>query len=115
LAVDDPRVREAAVVLLIGLSGVAAGVAVRIWHLLTRPVVADGEDTLTADLVMRIEDAREATTPTFQWTLPVVVLFGTAPGWWNVLSVALVIGGLIAFLAANRRTPSVAAAARHAM
>jgi hypothetical protein len=57
LTVDDAEVRYGAVALLIGLTGVAAGIAVRIWHLLTRPVVADGEDTLTADLVMRIEDA----------------------------------------------------------
>jgi len=114
LTVDDAEVRYGAVVLLIGLTGVAAGIAVRIGHLLTRPVVADGEDTLTADLVMRIEDGRQATTPTFQWTLP-VVLFGPAPGWWGALFVALVVGGLVAFVAIQRRTPHAAAAARHAM
>jgi hypothetical protein len=115
LALDDPGVRDAAVVLLIGLVGAAAAVAVRIWHLLTRPVVADDADTLTADLIMRIEDARDATTPSLQWSLPMVLVFGTAPAWWNAVAVALVIGGVIALLAIQVRTPSVAAAARQAM
>jgi hypothetical protein len=115
LTVDDPQVRYAAVALLIGLGGVTAGIAVRIRHLLTRPVVAEDVESLTADVVMRIEDAREASAPTVLWSLPMVVLFGTAPAWWNVASLALVAGGLVALVAIQMRTPGVGAAARRAM
>jgi hypothetical protein len=115
LAVDEPEVRYAGVALLIGLVGGAAAIAVRIRHLLTRPVVAEDSESLTADVVMRIEDARETTSPTALWSLPVVILFGTAPVWWNVASMALVLGGLVALIAIQARTPRAAAAARQAM
>jgi hypothetical protein len=114
-AVDEADVRYAGAALLIGLAGGSAAIAVRIRHLLTRPVVAEDAESLTADVVMRIEDAREATAPTALWSLPVVVLFGTAPVWWNVASVALVIAGLAALVAIQARTPSAGAAARQAM
>jgi hypothetical protein len=115
LTVDDSEIRYAAAALLIGVAGGAAAIAVRIQHLLTRPVVAEDAESLTADVVMRIEDAREATAPTALWSLPVVILFGTAPVWWNVASVALVLGGLVALVAIQARTPSAGAAARQAM
>ena len=59
-------------------------VAVRIRHLLTRPVVADDEESLTADLVMRIEDAREATAPTACCgRCPWCCCSAPHPCWWN--------------------------------
>jgi hypothetical protein len=115
LALDTPVMRDAAVVLLIGLSGVLAAGAVQIRHLLTRPVVADDEASLTADLAMRIEDGRTATTPGVLWSLPVVLLFGTAPGWLSAASIVLVVAGVVALAAISARTPKVGAAARRAM
>ena len=70
LAVPDSTVRYAAFILLVGLLGVAVGVALQLRDLLTRPVVAEDEVSLTADVIMRIEDARELTAPTVPWALP---------------------------------------------
>jgi hypothetical protein len=115
LTVEDPKVRYAAVVLIIGLCGVVGAFAVQIRHLLTRPVVAEDEYSLTADLIMRIEDARQTNVASVLWSLPVVLLFGTAPAWWNVASMALVVGGLVALIAIQARTPTADATARQAM
>lgn len=115
LAFDYAGVRDAAVVLLIGLFGVVAGAAVQIRHLLTRPVVADDEESLTADLVMRIEDGRAANALSVVMSLPVLVLFGFAPGWWNAASLFLVIAGTVALVVISARTPRVGALARRAM
>jgi hypothetical protein len=70
---------------------------------------------LTADLAMRIEDGRTATTPGVLWSLPVVLLFGTAPGWLSAASIVLVVAGVVALAAISARTPKVGAAARRAM
>ncbi|NUP01121.1 MAG: hypothetical protein HOV96_36370 [Nonomuraea sp.] len=115
LAVPDATVRQLAVVLLIGLLGATAIVAMQLRHLLRRPVVAEDEDSLTADVIMRVEDARELTTPSVQWSLPMVLLFGTAPAWWSAASVAYLLLGLAATVALQARTPSSATVARRAM
>ncbi|MEU8171693.1 hypothetical protein AB0C14_02355 [Microbispora hainanensis] len=115
LAVPDPTVRRLAVVLLIGLLGVTAIIAMQLRHLLRRPVVAEDEESLTADVIMRVEDARDLTTPNVQWSLPMVLLFGTAPGWWSAASAAYLILGLLACVALHARTPSSATVARRAM
>ncbi|MEU7898613.1 hypothetical protein AB0B45_37860 [Nonomuraea sp. NPDC049152] len=114
LAVPEPTVRQLAVVVLIGLLGATAITAMQLRHLLRFPVVAEDEESLTADVIMRVEDARELTTPNVQWSLP-VVLFGTAPGWWSAASVAYLILGLVACVALHARTPSCATVARRAM
>ncbi|GII85944.1 hypothetical protein Ssi03_39340 [Sphaerisporangium siamense] len=115
LAVPDPTVRRPAVVLLIGMLGATAIFALQLRHLLRHPVVAEDEESLTADVIMRVEDARVLATPNVQWSLPMVLLFGTAPGWWSAASVAYLLLGLVAFIALNTRTPSSATVARQAM
>ncbi|WP_084964052.1 hypothetical protein [Thermoactinospora rubra] len=114
LAVPDPTVRQLAVIVLIGLLGATAITAMQLRHLLRFPVVAEDEESLTADVVMRVEDARELTTPNVQWSLP-VVLFGTAPGWWNAAAVAYLVLSLAACVVLHAKTPSIATVARRAM
>ncbi len=115
LAIPDPTVRQLAVVLLIGLLGATAITAMQLRHLLRHPVVAQDEESLTADVIMRVEDARELTTPSVQWSLPMVLLFGTAPGWWGAAAVVYLILGLVAFVVLHARMPSSATVARRAM
>ncbi|MEU9831703.1 hypothetical protein AB0D67_09185 [Streptosporangium sp. NPDC048047] len=115
LAVPDPAVRQPAVVLLIGLLGVTAIIAVQLRHLLGHPVVAEDEESLTADVIMRVEDARDLNLPAVQWALPVVLLFGTAPGWWRAAAIAYLILSLVTGVALHARTPSSATTARRAM
>ncbi|MEU4830653.1 hypothetical protein [Streptosporangium sp. NPDC023615] len=115
LAVPDPTVRQLAVVLLIGLLGVTAITVMQLRHLLRHPVVAQDEESLTADVIMRVEDARELTTPSVQWTLPMVLLFGTAPGWWSAAAVAYLLLSLAALVVLHARMPSSATVARRAM
>ncbi|MEU4408507.1 hypothetical protein AB0F88_28635 [Streptosporangium sp. NPDC023963] len=115
LAVPDPTVRQLAVVLLIGLLGVTAITAMQLRHLLRFPVVAQDEESLTADVIMRVEDARELTMPSVQWSLPMVLLFGIAPGWWSVAAVAYLILSLAAFVALHARMPPSATVARRVM
>ncbi|GAA4079310.1 hypothetical protein [Nonomuraea soli] len=115
LGVPDPTVRHMAVVLLICLLGGSAVMVLQLRHLLRRPVVAEDEESLTADVIMRIEDARELTMPSVQWSLPMVLVFGFAPAWWGAAAVAYVLVGLGAFVAIQRRMPSSAVAARQAM
>ncbi|GAA2680300.1 hypothetical protein [Nonomuraea recticatena] len=114
LAVPEPTVRQMAVVVLIGLLGATAITAMQLRHLLRFPVVAEDAESLTADVIMRVEDARELTTPSVQWTLP-VVLFGTAPGWWGAAAFAYLILSLAACIALHARTPSCATVAQRAM
>ncbi|MCO8269601.1 hypothetical protein M1L60_03235 [Actinoplanes sp. TRM 88003] len=83
LAVRDGAARYPAVILLIGLGGVAIGTAVQLRHVLTHPVVAADEGTLRADFLMRVEDAREVALPTVVWSLPVVSVFDTGLDPWN--------------------------------
>ncbi|WP_066373441.1 hypothetical protein [Herbidospora mongoliensis] len=115
LAVPDPVVRQLAAVLLIGLLGVTAIFVLQLRHVLRCPVVAEDEESLTADVIMRVEDARDLVTPSVQWSLPVVLLFGTAPGWWSAASIAYLILFLTAFIVLHTRTPSSATVARRAM
>ncbi|HWM38823.1 MAG TPA: hypothetical protein VNS49_17060 [Streptomyces sp.] len=118
LTVQDSTARYAALILLIGLCGVAVGVVVQLRHILTHPVVADDEVSLTADGIMRAEDARDATTPTVVWCLPVVSVLDTAPGWWITAWVVFVALGAFTLalitvgtaLAARRRGDATSAA-----
>ncbi|MFC5748000.1 hypothetical protein [Actinomadura rugatobispora] len=112
LAVGEGTARYAAVVVLVAVVGVGIGEALQLRELLARPVVAEDEVSLTADVIMRIEDARESTTPTVLWSLPVVLLFGSAPGWWNAASVGFVVLGMLALITVRFRTPGAAAMAR---
>ena len=115
LAAGDSTARHAALVLLVGLVGVAIGMGLRLRDLLERPVVAEDEVSLTADVIMRIEDAREVTTPTALWGLPVVLLFGVAPGWWDAAALTFVALGLVALVVIHVRAEPSVTVARHAM
>ncbi|MFI6882736.1 hypothetical protein [Streptosporangium canum] len=70
LAVPDPAVRQPAVVVLIGLLGATAITALQLRHPLSFPVVAEDEESPAADVIMRVEDARELTPqpPTPGWS-----------------------------------------------
>jgi hypothetical protein len=115
LTAGDSATRYAALVLLVGMVGVAIGTGLRFRDLLQRPVVAEDEVSLTADVIMRVEDAREAATPTMLWGLPVVLLFGVAPGWWDAAALTFVALGLAALVLIHARTEPSATVARHAM
>ncbi|MEV4140198.1 hypothetical protein AB0J72_49565 [Dactylosporangium sp. NPDC049742] len=115
LTVPDALVRQGAVILLVAVLGVAAGTAVQLRQLLTSPVVAEDETSLTVDVIMRIEDARESTAPSVLWTLPVVLLCGFAPLWWNVAAFGAVALGVAATALIHVRTPASLATARQAM
>ncbi|GAA1758060.1 hypothetical protein GCM10009734_77870 [Nonomuraea bangladeshensis] len=112
LTLDGAGVRQAALVLLVALAGVGAVALLQVRDLLARPVVAEDELSLTADVIMRIEDARESTSPGTVWCLPMVLLFGMAPGWWRAASLSLVLLGLAALVVIQTRTPDSAAMAR---
>ncbi|GAA3150372.1 hypothetical protein GCM10010466_46900 [Planomonospora alba] len=114
LAVPEPTVRQLAVVVLVGLLGATAITALQLRHLLRFPVVAEDEESLTADVIMRVENARELTTPNVQWSLP-VVLVGTAPGWWSAAAFAYLVLSLAACVALRLKTLPSAAVARQAM
>lgn len=115
LVVGEGAVRHTAVVLLVAVAGVGLGAALQLRELLARPVVAEDEVSLTADVIMRVEDARESTAPTVLWSLPVVLLFGSAPGWWNVAALGFVVLGLAAYIAVQARAPRAADLARHVL
>ncbi|MBT2229472.1 hypothetical protein [Nonomuraea sp. NEAU-A123] len=115
LVVGEGTARQAAVVLLVAVAGVGVGAALQLRELLAQPVVAEGEVSLTADVIMRVEDARDSTAPTTLWSLPMVLLFGSAPDWWNAASIGFVLLGLAAYIAVQVRTPCAAAMARHVM
>ncbi|MFI7420517.1 hypothetical protein [Nonomuraea sp. NPDC049684] len=115
LAVTEGTARHAAVVLLVAVTGVALGAVLQLREMLARPVVAEDEVSLTADVVMRIEDARESSAPPVLWALPVVLLAGFAPGWWSAASVGFLVLGVLALVAVQVRTPSYAATARRAV
>ncbi|MFG1686095.1 hypothetical protein ACGFNP_38445 [Nonomuraea sp. NPDC049269] len=113
LTLDEGTVRYAAVVLLVAVAGVGLGAALQLRELLARPVVAEDEVSLTADVIMRIEDARDSNAPSVFLGLPVVLLLGSAPGWWNAAALTFMVLGLAAVIAVQARTPSCAATARH--
>ncbi|MEU7742123.1 hypothetical protein [Nonomuraea sp. NPDC049158] len=112
LAVGEGTARYAAVVLLVAVAGVGLGAALQLRELLARPVVAEDEVSLTADVIMRIEDARDSTAPSMFLGLPVVLLLGSAPGWWNAAALGFMVLGLAAVIAVEARAPSCAATAR---
>jgi hypothetical protein len=118
LTLQDPTARYAALILLIGLAGLAVGVVVQLRHVLTHPVVADDEASLTADVIMRVEDARTGAAPTAVWTvwtLPVVSVGATAFGWWNAAWIAFIVLSVIALALIEARTERTATVARHVM
>jgi hypothetical protein len=84
-------------------------------QVLASPAVAQDEATLTADVIMRVEDARALVTPSLVWSLPAIFLYGESLGWWNVVSLALVVAGAIALCLIQNRTTGVATTARRAM
>nr|WP_062341684.1 hypothetical protein [Herbidospora sakaeratensis] len=115
LALPDETVRRLAVVMLIGLLGASAISALQLRHLIRHPVVAEDEPSLTADVIMRVEDARDLTTPNVQWTLPMILLFGTAPGWWSAAALGYLLVSLGAFILLRAKTPSSTQVARQSV
>jgi hypothetical protein len=115
LTVPDATLRCGAAMLLIGLGGVAAATAVALRDVLTRPVVAEDADSLTVDLVMRVEDARERSAPVAAWGLPAMLLFGDTVGWWNAATVVLALGAGAALCLIQARSASPLAMARQAL
>ncbi|MFE2757045.1 hypothetical protein ACFXGA_34125 [Actinosynnema sp. NPDC059335] len=118
LALDDHTARYAAVVLLVGLGGLAVGTVVQLRHIVTHPAVAEDEVSLTADVIMRVEDARVGAAPTAVWSvwsLPVVSVFGTTLGWWNAAWLAFIVLSVIALALIEARTARSAAVARHVL
>lgn len=114
LAVPASKLGYPALILLISLIGLAVGRVVQLRELLARPVVAEDEESLLADVIMRVEDARHLTSPTAVWALP-VVLFGTQLGWWNLAALVLFAVGFVALSLVNTRTRSSVTMARRAM
>ncbi len=114
LSVPNGAARFAAVVLLIGVCGVAAGMLIQLRHVLTRPVVADDETSLSTDLVMRVEDARHAAMPALLWSLPVSSVLDTALGWWNDAWLAFVALNVVGVAMVTVKTACSAATARNA-
>ena len=98
----------------IGLCGLAVVMVVQLRHVLTHPVVADDEVSLTADVIMRVEDARDVAVPTVVWSLPVVSVFSTAFGWWQAAWLVFIVLSVIALALINARTPRSGMVARHA-
>lgn len=115
LAVGDTTGRYAAVILLIGLCGVAVVTGVQLRHLLTHPAVAYDETSLTADAIMRVEDAREVSMPTVSWCLPTVSLLAAVPGWWTAAWLAFIVLGVVALALITARTAPAGTVVRHAM
>ncbi|WBB96613.1 MULTISPECIES: hypothetical protein [unclassified Solwaraspora] len=115
LPVSDPVLRAGAAVVLIGLAGAGAGMVMQLRQVLTSPAVAEDEASLTADVVMRVEDARALVTPSLVWMLPAIFLYGESLGWWNAVAIGLVVAGVVAFGLVQTRTTAVGATARQAM
>ncbi|MFI6231154.1 hypothetical protein ACIBCR_28040 [Micromonospora echinospora] len=113
LTMRDGAARYAAVILLIGLCGVAVGTAVQLRHVFTHPVVADDEDTLQADFLMRVEDAREVAVPAVVWSLPVVSVFDTGLDPWNTGWLVFIILSVIALALITAWDGRRALAAQH--
>ncbi|MFC7529283.1 hypothetical protein [Actinoplanes sp. GCM10030250] len=113
LIMRDGAARYAAVILLIGLCGVAVGTAVQLRHVLTHPVVAGDEGSLRADFLMRVEDAREVAVPTVVWSLPVVSVFDTGLDPWNTGWLVFIILSVIALALITAWDGRIALAAQH--
>ncbi|GIH03001.1 hypothetical protein Rhe02_10680 [Rhizocola hellebori] len=115
LPISDSQLRSGAIIVLISLAGAGIGVVMQLRQVLVSPAVAEDETSLTADVIMRVEDARALVTPSLVWTLPAIFLYGEELGWWNAVSIALVVAGVIALALIQFRTKAVATAARQAM
>jgi L-cystine uptake protein TcyP (sodium:dicarboxylate symporter family) len=112
LTVPEPTARYAGVVLLIGLGGTAVSMIVQLRHALTYPAVADDQVSLAADVIIRVEDARDMTVPSVVWSLPVTSVFAAAPGWWNGAWIAFIALSAVALGLITWRTPRPGAVAR---
>jgi hypothetical protein len=115
LPVADPTLRNGAIVVLIGLAGAATGTVLQLRQVLASPAVAEDEASLTADVIMRVEDARALVTPSLVRSLPAIFLYGDSLGWWNAVSLALIVAGAVALYLIQARTTGVATAARRAL
>jgi hypothetical protein len=115
LPVADSALRFGAIVVLIGLAGAGASVILQLRQVLAGPAVADDEASLRADVIMRIEDARALVTPSLVWTLPAIFLYGDSLGWWNAVSLVLVVAGVIALCLIQLRSTGVGTAAQRAL
>ncbi|BCJ57582.1 hypothetical protein [Micromonospora endophytica] len=115
LPVPDSGLRFGAIVVLIGLAGAGAGTVMQLRQVLASPAVAEDEASLTADVVMRVEDARALVTPSLVWSLPAIFLYGESLGWWNAVALALVVVGVLALSLIQIRTSGAGTAARRAM
>jgi len=115
LPVSDSSLRYGAIIVLIGLAGAGAGTIMQLRQVLASPAVAEDEASLTADVIMRVEDARALVTPSLVWSLPAIFLYGESLGWWNAASLGLVVAGAVALCLIQLRTTGVGTAARRAM
>ncbi|WP_283136751.1 hypothetical protein [Rhizohabitans arisaemae] len=115
LPASDPGLRYGAIIVLIGLVGAGAGIVMQLRQVLTGPAVAQDQASLTADVVMRVEDARDLVTPGLVWYLPAIFLYGESPGWWNAASIALVVAGAAGFVLIRIRGTGAGTVARQAM
>ncbi len=115
LPIADAGLRNGAIVVLVGLIGSGAGLIMQLRQVLASPAVAYDEGSLTADVIMRIDDARALVMPTLVWSLPPIFLYGESFGWWNAASFALVVVGAIAFSVITLRSKDIGTAARRAM
>ncbi|GAA1532881.1 hypothetical protein GCM10009678_14060 [Actinomadura kijaniata] len=115
LPISDSGLRSGAVIVLIGLAGTGAGIIMQLHQVLASPAVAQDQASLTADVIMRVEDARALVTPSLAWALPAIFLHGESLGWWNAVALALVVAGVIALWLIQLRGAEVAEAARRAM
>nr|MDT0659681.1 hypothetical protein [Micromonospora sp. DSM 115978] len=115
LPIPDPDLRFGAAVVLIGLAAAAASLIMQLRQVLASPAVAQDEASLTADVIMRVEDARALATPSLVWTLPAIFLYGDELGWWNAVALALVVVGAVALGLIQSRTTAVEGAARRAL
>ncbi|MGW4942529.1 hypothetical protein ACWEOZ_13210 [Actinoplanes sp. NPDC004185] len=114
LPVPDPTLRYGAIVVLIGLAGAGTGTVLQLRPVLASPAVAEDEASLTADVVMRVEDARTLVTPSLVWSLPAIFLYGDSLDWWNAVSLALIVAGAIALYLIQARATGVGTAAPRA-
>jgi hypothetical protein len=115
LPLPDADLRNGAIVVLISLTGAGTGIVMQLRQVLRSPAVADDEASLTADVIMRVEDSRALVTPSLAWTLPAIFLYGESLGWWNAVALALVVAGAIALALIHVRTVGVGPTARQAM
>jgi hypothetical protein len=115
LPLSEASLRNGAIVVLISLAGAGVGVVMQLRQVVASPAVADDEASLTADVIMRVEDARALVTPSLVWSLPAIFLYGESLGWWNAVAMALVVAGAVALCLIQLRTAGVGTAARRAL